>query len=139
MTEAVRLVAPHLLGLDEFHDDRGRLTVAETRDLPFELRRVYWIAGVPPGAWRGGHAHRRVTELLVAAAGRFVVRCRSAEGVQEHELVGGGDALLVPPLVWREVREFSDGAVCLVLASEGHDPEEYVRDPDEFRALLDDT
>lgn len=133
---AVRVPAPHGVELPAFPDERGRLTVAEAgANVPFEIKRVYWITDVPPGARRGGHAHRRATELLVAVAGSFVVRCTHPQHGGEFELGAGGPALLVPPLVWREAVGFTAGAVCLVLASEPYDEDEYVHDLEEFQAL----
>ncbi len=125
-----------VLTLPQFADDRGSLCKVEAlRDVPFDVKRVYWITSVPPGAVRGRHAHRSVTELLVAVSGTFVVHWRGANGSGSVTLRAPCDALLVPPSYWRDLEEFSADAVCLVLASGYYDPDEYVDDPAEFARL----
>jgi hypothetical protein len=119
-------------------DGRGHLSVIEHAELGFEIQRVYFISQVPPAGRRGGHAHRRVVELLVAAAGAFAVACDDGERRREFQLAGPRQALLVPPLVWRELTAFAPGSMCLVLASEGYDEHEYLRTRSDFHAALDE-
>lgn len=135
---ATRGARPRVLRLPEFHDQRGCLTAAEgLRQVPFAIERVYWITDAPPSARRGGHAHREVLEVIVAAAGSFTVDCDVGDSTTEIPLQAPSAALLVPPHVWREVRDFSSGAVCLVLASGPYRDEEYIRDREEFCRLVD--
>ena len=118
---------PQVLTLPQFADERGSLCKVEAlRDVPFEVRRVYWITSVPPGSVRGRHAHTTVSELLVAVAGSFVVHWSGPDDSGSVTLRGPRDALLVPPPYWRDLVDFSSDAVCLVLASGYYDPDEYV-------------
>lgn len=129
---------PQVLRLPEFRDGRGCLSVAEgLRHVPFAIERVYWITEAPPSARRGGHAHREVVEVIVAAAGSFTVDCDDGDSTTEIPLQAPSAALLLPTHVWREVRDFSSGAVCLVLASGPYREEEYIRDREEFSRLVD--
>jgi len=129
---------PQILRLPEFRDLRGCLSAVEgLRDVPFAIERVYWITSVPPSARRGRHAHRDVLEVIAAAAGSFTVDCDDGDSPSEFSLHAPSDALLVPAPVWREVRDFSPGAVCLVLASGPYREEEYIRDREEFSQLVD--
>lgn len=129
---------PQVLRLPEFRDGRGCLSAAEgLRHVPFAIERVYWITEAPPSARRGGHAHREVVEVIVAAAGSFTVDCDDGDSTTEMPLQAPSAALLLPTHVWREVRDFSSGAVCLVLASGPYREEEYIRDREEFSRLVD--
>jgi dTDP-4-dehydrorhamnose 3,5-epimerase-like enzyme len=132
-----RAAGPREIALPQHLEERGTLAVVEsTRDVPFTIERVYWISQVPAGARRGGHAHREVVEVLVAAEGSFSVVCDDGEETLEFALSAtSGRALLVPPLVWRELAQFSPGAVCLVLASQPYAQDEYVCDRGEFGRL----
>ena len=125
-----------VLTLPQFADERGSLCKVEAmRDVPFDVKRVYWITSVPPDAVRGRHAHRWVTELLVAVSGSFVVHYKSASDSGSVTLRAPRDALLVPPAYWRDLEDFSSDAVCLVLASGYYDPDDYVDDPSELARL----
>jgi dTDP-4-dehydrorhamnose 3,5-epimerase-like enzyme len=130
--------SPQPLHLPVRRDRRGALCAVEgARDVPFPIARAYWIVGVPAEASRGGHAHRSVREVVAAAAGSFVVRWEDARGREgEIRLRAPGEAVLLPPLVWRELVDFSPDAVCVVLASGPYDPGEYVNDLEEFRGLV---
>jgi oxalate decarboxylase/phosphoglucose isomerase-like protein (cupin superfamily) len=104
--------------------------------LPFVIRRVYFVRGIPVGALRGGHAHKRCHELVVAASGAMTVGLEAQDGaLQEHRLDDPGLGLYIPPLYWRVVRDYAPDSLCLVLASEDYDPEEYIRDHGRFRAF----
>jgi hypothetical protein len=109
--------------------------VEEKRHVPFAIARVYWIYGVPGGAWRGGHAYRTNSEMLVALSGSFDVTVDDGHGRYRHALNRGYVGLLVPEMTWRTVENFSTNAVCLCLASGPYDPEDYVRTYDEFLEL----
>ena len=115
---------------------RGALTVTEQgRDVPFDIRRAYWIYDVPSGESRGGHAHRELRQLLVAISGSFKVVLDNGKERREIMLNHPWQGLLIVPGVWRTLEDFSSGAVCLCLASEHYDEEEYIRDYAEFKTL----
>jgi hypothetical protein len=114
-------------------DGRGILCFSEGNcQVPFPIERVYWIYAMPRGAHRGGHAHRDVQELVVAAAGEFNVHCDNGTDHNTNHLDDPSYGLLVDPGVWKELDAFSPGAVCLVLASGVYEEDEYVRDYSEF-------
>ena len=109
--------------------------IEEAVGVPFRIRRVYYLYGVPEGAERGGHAHRDLEQLLVAVSGRFDVVLDDGEARRSVPLASPDRGLYLPRMVWRELTGFSSGAVCLVLASEPYDEADYIRDYDEFAAL----
>ncbi|MBR2203621.1 MAG: WxcM-like domain-containing protein [Prevotella sp.] len=115
---------------------RGALTVTEQgRDVPFDIRRAYWIYDVPSGESRGGHAHKELRQLLVAISGSFKVVLDNGKERREIMLNHPWQGLLIVPGVWRTLEDFSSGAVCLCLASEHYDEDEYIRDYAEFKTL----
>lgn len=118
-------------------DPRGSLSFVEAgRDIPFDIRRVYYLHDVPYGAQRGGHAHRRLQQAIIAVSGSFVVRTHDGSAWREHLMADPSQALLIPTMTWRELVQFTSGAVCVVLASEHYDASDYVRDFEEFVALM---
>lgn len=122
-----------LITLHTISDPRGNLTVAEENiDFPFDLKRAYWIFDVPQGGNRGGHAHKRLRQVLVAVNGSFTVNLDNGKERKKYLLNNPEEGLLIDTEIWRTLDEFSSGAVCLVLASELYDPEDYLYDYDEF-------
>lgn len=122
-----------MIDIPSVSESRGCLTFAEAdRHVPFAIERVYWIHGVPEDGRRGGHAHRSVYELVIAAAGAFDVRCDNGEESHTVRLDDPARGLLLDPYVWRDLSGFSRDALCLVLASGPYDEDEYVRDYAEF-------
>lgn len=118
-------------------DPRGSLSFLEGgRDIPFEIKRVYYLHDVPFGAERGGHAHRRLQQAIIALSGSFVVRTHDGLTWNEDLLADPTQALLVPTMTWREIVNFTSGAVCVVLASDHYDESDYIRDFDGFLALV---
>ena len=115
-------------------DVRGNLAVAENGALPFAVARVYWLYDVPSGSVRGGHAHRSNQQILVALSGSFDVVLDDGRMRTTTTLNRPDRGLYIPTGVWRELENFSAGAVCLALASEPYDESEYVRDYDAFKA-----
>lgn len=111
-------------------DERGRLTVAER--LPFAIKRAYWLYGVDPEKTRGGHAHRKVNRLMVAVAGKFRI---AVDGSADRYLWEPSVGLLIPPMKWVVLSDFSPDAVVLVLASEEHDEADCIRDYAEYLRL----
>jgi oxalate decarboxylase/phosphoglucose isomerase-like protein (cupin superfamily) len=126
-----------IVQLGRIDEPRGSLCVAEVgQHIPFEVQRVYWVYDVPRGGERAYHAHREQQELLVAAAGAFTVHCEAADGLcSTYRLDSPDVGLLLPPMVFHRLDDFSAGALCLVLASGPYAPSEYVNDLAEFRAL----
>ena len=122
--------------LPKIADPRGNLTYVEgEQEVPFPIRRAYWIYGVPGGEERGGHAYRRLHEVIVALSGSFEVHLDDGARRRTHLLSRGYVGLYVPNMIWRQLESFSTNAVCLILASELYDEGDYVRDHTEFRAL----
>jgi hypothetical protein len=109
----------------------GVLTVAGA--VPFPVRRVYWIHGVPPGGRRGAHAHRALWQSFHAPCGSFDLHLDDGLGRACFRLADPAVAVVVPPMIWRDLDHFSEGAICAVLASEPFDPDDYLRDYDDFR------
>jgi hypothetical protein len=122
-----------VLDLRVFRDPRGNLTPIEGgRDIPFEIRRVFYMYDVPGGATRAGHAHRALEQVIIAVSGSFDVVLDDGTARQTRTLNRSYQGLYLPNLVWREIENFSSGAVCLVLASLPFDEEDYFRSYDEF-------
>ncbi len=113
----------------------GNLTFVEGgRHVPFEIARVYYLFDVPGGATRGGHAHRSLRQLLVAISGSFEVLLDDGAEKRTITLNRAYTGLLLTPMIWRELVDFTSGSVCMVLASEVYDESDYYRDYDDFLA-----
>ena len=122
-----------LVPLPKISDPRGNLTFIESgQHVPFECRRVYYLYDVPGGEGRGGHAHRELQQLVIAASGSFDVAVDDGVTTQTYSLNRSYTGLYVPSMVWRELDNFSSGSVALVLASEHYSESDYYRDYDEF-------
>jgi dTDP-4-dehydrorhamnose 3,5-epimerase-like enzyme len=126
--------ACRLIPLRTVDDPRGSLTIAEAdRDIPFAIERVYHLHGVPTGGRRGGHAHLRLEQLLIAVAGSFDVVLDDGTARRRVRLDDPRTGLYIPPGVWRELESFAEGTVCVVLASMPYEADDYERDYEEFR------
>ncbi len=122
-----------LVDLAKVSDPRGNLTFIEGEDtIPFPIRRVFYLYDVPGGESRAGHAHRTLQEFIVAANGSFDVEVFDGEASERFCLRRSYVGLYVPAGIWRTIDNFSSGSVCLVLASERYDPDDYYRDRDEY-------
>ncbi len=122
-----------LFQLKKITDPRGNLTVAEQQsDVPFDVKRVYWVYDVPGGESRGGHAHRHCREMIVAVSGSFDVTLDDGSEKQTYHLNHPWQGLFVDTGIWRTLDDFSSGAVCLVLASELFEENDYIRDYEQF-------
>lgn len=127
----------YIIDLPKIVDPRGNLTVAEgLKDVPFEVKRVYWTYDVPSGESRGGHAHRRCEEFIVAVSGSFDVTLDDGRERRTFHLNHPCQGLYVGTGIWRTLDDFSSGAVCLVLASEGFEEEDYIREYDDYTEYL---
>lgn len=123
-----------IIELPRHHSDRrGNLSVVTGGEsVPFDVRRVYYIYDVPGGESRGAHAHRQLHQLVVAVSGSFSVTVFDGRISRTFRLDRPYMALHIVPGIWRTLDEFSSGAVCLVLASEGYDEADYIRSHTEF-------
>jgi hypothetical protein len=134
----VGLTGCRIIDLPRVADPRGNLTFIEgDRHVPFPIARVYYLYDVPGGASRGGHAHKGLQQLIIAAAGSFDVVVDDGCHQERFFLNRSYHGLLVPRLVWRELDNFSSGGVCLVLASEHYEEDDYYRDYATFKAAAD--
>ncbi len=118
-----------LIDLPKINDPRGNLTFLETeRHVPFKFQRVFYLYDVPGGASRAGHALKGCHQFLIAISGSFDVILYDGRDKHRYHLNRSYYGLYVPPLIWRELDNFSSGSVCLALASECYDEKDYLRD-----------
>lgn len=122
-----------LISIPKIEDRRGNLSVIEHDCVPFQIKRVYYLYDVPSGAFRGGHSHKEQYEFLIALSGSFEVVVDDANATQRIMLNKPNEGLLIPKGVWRELENFSSGAVCLVLASDVFDEDDYIRNYETFK------
>lgn len=124
-----------IIEMDKHHSEKGNLTVVENgRTIPFEVNRVYYLYDIPGGESRGGHAHKELKQLVIAASGSFDVVLDDGNVKRSITLNRPYQGLLIVPGIWRELINFSAGAVCLVLASHKYDEKDYIRDYSNFLA-----
>lgn len=126
-----------VVNLKKITDPRGNLTFIEgTHDVPFQIKRVYYLYDVPGGSIRGGHAHKQLQQLIVAMSGSFDVTVDDGYQRSTFHLNRSYYGLYIPNMVWRELDNFSSGSVCLVLASEYYDEGDYYRNYELFKSDL---
>lgn len=122
-----------LIDLPRINDPRGNLTFIEGgRHVPFELKRVFYLYDVPGGALRAGHALKRCQQFIIAASGSFDVVLDDGSEKKRYQLNRSYYGLYVPPLVWREIDNFSSNSICVVLASEPFNEADYYREYGDF-------
>ena len=115
--------------LPKISDPRGNLTFVEGgQHIPFDIQRVYYLYDVPGGAERGGHAHKGLQQLIIAMSGSFDVVLDDGREKKRYHLNRSYSGLYVCPMIWRELDNFSSGSVCMVLASNRYDEDDYYRD-----------
>lgn len=123
-----------IIDIRKYSDTRGYLSVVENGiDIPFDIKRIYYLYMVPEVA-RGAHAHKALHQLLIATSGSVEVIMDDGSNKKSFMLDKPWKGLLIPPGLWRDLENFSGGAVLLCLASEKYDPEDYIRDYNEFKA-----
>jgi len=124
----------NIIELDKHHSDsRGNISVVENGDtVPFDVKRMYYLYDVPGGVSRGGHAHKELSQLIIAASGCFTVTLDDGKVKRAFTLNRPYQGLLVKPGVWRNLDDFSSGSACLVLASEKYDESDYIREYEDF-------
>ncbi len=119
--------------LPQIHDPRGDLTFVEgQRHVPFNIARVYYLYNVPVDSERGGHAHKELEQVIFALSGSFRVKIDDGHEKSEYWLRDPRRGLYISRLIWREMDAFSQGAVCMVLASHPYDEADYFRDYEDF-------
>jgi len=124
-----------IIELPRVKEPRGNLTFVENgKHIPFLIQRVYYLYDVPGGATRAGHGHRELQQLIIAMSGSFTVIIDDGNAHKEVPLNRSYYGLYIPKMIWREIVDFSSGAVCTVLASTLYDESDYFRDYAEFRA-----
>ncbi len=124
---------PSIIDIPIVHDQRGNLSVVEGGMLiPFDIKRLYYLYDVPGGTMRGGHAHRKLRQLIIAASGSFDVSLEDGHSRKKFTLNRSYQGLYIPTMTWREIDNFSSGAVCLVLASEHYDESDYIYEHSDF-------
>lgn len=128
-----------IIDLPKIIDPRGYLTVTEGENhIPFAIKRTYWVYDVPAGESRGGHAHKECKEFLVAISGSFSVTLDNGKEKKTFLLNHPYQGLFIDVNIWRTLDDFSSGAVCLVLASERFEEEDYIRDYNDYLEYVKD-
>ncbi len=123
-----------LIDIPKIEDYRGNIAVVEKNTIPFEVKWVYYLYDIPSTARRGGHAHKEQIELLVALSGSFDVILKNGVDSKTVTLNKPDKGLVIPRNMWRELENFSSGAVCLVLASDVFEEDDYIRNFDDYLA-----
>jgi hypothetical protein len=122
-----------VIEIDKHSNESGNITIIENYEtIPFEVNRVYYLYDIPGGEARGAHAHKELKQLLIAASGSFDVVLNDGNVKRTVSLSRPYLGLLIVPGIWRELNNFSSGAICLVLASHKYDETDYIRDYQEF-------
>lgn len=124
-----------LLEFPKNHQLNGNLTsITNGEEVPFDIKRIYYLYDVPGGNSRGGHAHKDLYQIMVALSGSFTVTIDDGNNKQAFQLFQPYQGLLIPPGLWRDLDTFSSGSICMVLASEVYDENDYFRDYEKFVA-----
>jgi len=124
-----------IIEIPRVHDERGLLAVIEDTTIPFKIERVYYLYDVPSDAFRGGHAHKKLWQLIIPLSGSFDVHIKDGQNEQTINLNKPHKGLLIVSGIWREIDNFSSGCVCLVLASSVYNESDYIRDYNAFLAF----
>lgn len=123
----------HIIELPKIEDHRGNLTFVEGGNhIPFEIRRVYYLYDVPGGASRAAHGHRALHQLMISMSGAFDVTLNDGYEKKTYHMNRSYYGLYIPPMIWRDLENFSTGSVCMVLASNYYDESDYFRNYQEF-------
>ncbi len=123
----------NIIEIPKVHDERGILAVIEKETIPFSIKRVYYLYDVPSDSFRGGHAHKEQQSIIIALSGSFDVIVDDGTTKKRIMLNKPNQGLYIPTHIWREIDNFSSGAVCLVLSSTNYNESEYIRDYKDFK------
>ena len=122
-----------VINLPKIHNEAGNITALENKDsIPFNIKRIYYLYDVPMGSERGGHGHYELQQYVVAASGSFTFILHDGNNIKEVFLNDPSEALHIKPGIWREIKNFSSGSICLVLASHEYSEADYIRNYDDF-------
>ena len=125
-----------LIPIPKIEDPRGNLSVIEKNTVPYEIKRVYYLYDVPSGAERGGHAHKEQQEFLIALSGSFDVILNDGTATETYTLNKPNQGLLITSGIWRELKNFSSGSVCLVVASDVFQESDYIREFEDRKSVV---
>lgn len=126
-----------IINLPKIKNPKGNLTFIEEKNhIPFSIKRVYYLYDVPGGETRGGHAHKKLEQFIIAASGSFDVVLDDVSNRKRVSLNRSYYGLYIPSMIWRELENFSSGSVCLVLASELYDEDDYIRDYEVYKNIV---
>lgn len=121
-----------LLQIPVIENILGNIAVIENNSIPFEIKRVYYLYDIPSSSKRGGHSHKNLQQVVIAISGSFDVVLKDGQSVEKITLNKPDKGLLISNNIWRELENFSSGAVCLVLASDVFEEADYIRNYNEF-------
>ena len=139
MTMNNKIADIQLIDIPKIHDAKGNLSVVEGSTIPFEIKRVHYLYDVPSTAKRHGNAHKLQQKVLIALSGSFEVVLHDGKEEKTITLNRPNQGLYIPGGIWREMRNFSSGSVCLVIASDDFDENDYIREFDNFALFKDRT
>jgi dTDP-4-dehydrorhamnose 3,5-epimerase-like enzyme len=123
-----------ILQLPKIPDERGNLSFFEnSKQIPFDIRRVYWIYDVPGGETRGGHAYKQLQEVIIALSGSFDVVLNDGKNERRFTLSRSYYGLYIPKMMWRSLENFSTNALAFIAADAAYDETDYIRDFEEFK------
>ena len=126
-----------IVDLKVLHKERGNLTALENEvSIPFDVKRIYYLYDVPHGVDRGGHAHYELQQYVIAASGSFTFVLDDGKEKKEFFLNSPRKALHIKPGIWREMKDFSGGSICLVLASRTYSEDDYIRNYQDYLAYV---
>lgn len=125
-----------IIDIPKINNTKGNIGVIENDTIPFDVKRVYYLFDVPSGAKRGGHAHKKLKQVLIAISGSFDVVLKDGKSKEIVKLNRPDKGLLIENNIWRELENFSSGSVCLVLASEEFSEEDYIRNYKEYLSFV---
>ena len=124
------------IDIPKIENTEGNIAIIEKNTIPFEIKRVYYLFDIPSSAHRGGHAHKNLNQILIALSGSFDVILKDGISTQTITLNKPDKGLLITTNIWRELENFSSGAICLVLASAIFDECDYIREYDDFLSYV---